>query len=274
MLAASSQFRHQVWLWKMEDGKLLATLEQSGPFFDWSPDSKKLAVAYYNFDLKTPNECGSASNLPSGVRVWSVETNQSLNLLCGYDSPLFGVRWSWDGKTIATSSEDATSTNNVKTQGIVRLSSPAGQEKTRLYVKASFITNLAWSPDGKTLAVTARNGCYDCIVYENGSDGGIVELWNSEGQKLGTVADTSYLLAWSSDGKMLAVASYLRQETSSNGAGSGGGLNSRLIQLVSSDGQLLKTLSGHSQSLTKLAWSPDGKRLASASLDKTVQLWK
>src|SRR5688500_15667527 len=36
---------------------------------------------------------------------------------------------------------------------------------------------------------------------------------------------------------------------------------------------LLKTLGGHTDRINVIAWSPDGKRLASPSHDGTVRLW-
>src|SRR6266568_1326371 len=89
---------------------------------------------------------------------------------------------------------------------------------------AGTVHDLAWSPDGKYIAI--------------GSDNTTVLLWEIATIKniynyTGHITDV-FAVAWSPDGKRIA---------------SGAAVNS-------------------------LAWSPDGKHIASASSDSTVQVWQ
>ena len=46
-----------------------------------------------------------------------------------------------------------------------------------------------------------------------------------------------------------------------------------LIGIVGCGGQETLTLYGHSDSVTSVSFSPDGKRIVSGSHDKTVKVW-
>ncbi|MBM3727266.1 MAG: hypothetical protein FJW40_17810 [Acidobacteria bacterium] len=111
------------------------------------------------------------------------------------------------------------------------------------------IYSLAWSPDGKALAL-----------------GGFTEVRLVEAATRKTLArlsghtDAVRAVAFSQDGSLLAAA-----------GGTPG--KSGEVKLWDRQGTLLRTLQGHSDCIYALAISPDGKLIATASYDKMVKLW-
>ena len=121
----------------------------------------------------------------------------------------------------------------------------AMQEKNRLLGHSSFVSSVAFSPDGKTIAT--------------GSLDKTVKLWNLEGKELQTFKGHSAevsSVAFSPDGKIIVTGS-----------------GDKTVKLWNLEGKELQTFKGHSSGVLSIAFSPDGKTISSGSYDNTVKLW-
>ena len=114
-------------------------------------------------------------------------------------------------------------------------------------VSTGLIRDLAFSPDGQTLA-TANNSS-------------AITIWDSQTGEIrrelrGHNRLVSYL-AFSPDGAKLASASW----------------DSTVVVWDLADSRAMTRLQGHMRSVLSVAFSPDGRRLATSSEDQTVRLW-
>ncbi|MEH2070391.1 MAG: caspase family protein [Nostoc sp.] len=163
---------------------------------------------------------------------------QEQNRLEGHSNYIYSVRFSPDGKTIASASAD----NTVKLWNAV-----TGKEITTLKGHSNFVGGVAFSPDGKTIASASADNT--------------VKLWNTAtGKEITTLKGHSnfvYSVAFSPDGKTIASA----------------GVDKTVKLWNAATGKEITTLKGHSNEVNSVAFSPDGKTIASASADKTVKLW-
>ncbi|MEH1860309.1 MAG: serine/threonine-protein kinase [Nostoc sp.] len=186
------------------------------------------------------------------IKLWDLNTQKVLASLSGHSHAVKSVAFSPDGKILATASDDKT----IKLWEVETL-----KEICILLGHSHAVKSVAFSPDGQILA----SGSWDKTV----------KLWDvNTGTEICTITGHQLQVnsvAFSPQGQLLASASYDR--------------TIRLWQIPVLEGSqrefqnrpcysLLSTLSGHAWAVLTVAFSPNGKILATGSDDNTIKLWE
>lgn len=177
----------------------------------------------------------------SNLELWQQKNDQSKKLvkkIKTHDDTITQIKYSPDGKIIATASWDKT---------IKLWDTKTGKLVATLAGHQDGVNTIAFTADGRTLV--------------SGSEDKTIKIWNVLGKAkliktLQGHTDSIKTVTISSDGQLIASGGYDNQ-----------------IKIWQINGELLQTIAAHKLAITSLAFTPDSNILASASWDNSIKLW-
>jgi WD40 repeat protein/tetratricopeptide (TPR) repeat protein len=254
---ASASLDNTYKIWEASTGKELQTMFADATpnhYILLSPDGQRLASC-------NPNQ--------KTIRVWDTSTGKALFTLHRQTAQIIidtkgrltetamDVVFSPDGQRLASA---ASFDNTVKVWDASN-----GEEVFTLPGLTSGATRLVFSPDGRRLASAGQDGTVKVWMASSGNElltlrghTGVLYhvVFSPDSKRLATAGTDATVKTWELEPPMVAGGEPLGLRTKSE------------------IGQPQLTLRGHRDAVLYVAFSPDGKRLASASFDGTLKVWE
>jgi WD40 repeat protein/S1-C subfamily serine protease len=266
---ASRDADNVIRIWDAHTGDTLLTYREHTKLITgvvWSPDGKWLA----------------SGSTDGQVRVWNASTGKDRFLYKEHLDAVFTVAWSPDGKWLASGSYDQT----------VQVWDANTGERSLIYRgHHNWVARITWSPDSKKIAsgdwgneirIWNADTGLTTLTYNKQSSGIRSIAWSPDGKWIASAAGMYTMNIWNATtGEPLISLNFKKELTfvnsiswSPNSKWIAIGNDNQIVQGIEAlSGKSLFLYRGHSASVTSVAWSPDGTRLASASADKTVNVW-
>jgi WD40 repeat protein len=195
-------------------------------------------VAFSSDGKRIVSGGGGANNAPGDLRVWDANTGQMLMTNTGHFRGVYCLAISPDGTRFVTGGVDK----------LVKLwNFSPGQTIRTLTGHTLSVTGVDFSPDNKRML--------SCSIDQT------IKIWDAAtGQEILSIGPTGCCqnAVFSPDGKRII---------------SSGGRVPEIKVWDAETGKEILTFKGHTDFIYALAVSPNGKRAATASSDRTVRLW-
>ena len=227
------------------NGQQFATTSNQGTVTVWDAGSGQTLLTLAtnagqgNYALAfSPDSQRLATSGPSNTaEVWDVTTGQTLFSLSSHTGPVLAIAFNADGTRLATASADGTAKIWDAT---------TGANQYTVLGHAGALDSVAFSPEGTRLATASVDGALN-----------VWEVAAGRPLHLFTGANATSI-AFSPDGNQLLSAA-----------------GATVTIWDAWAGQALRTLNlvGHTGQILDVAFSPDGTRLATGSLDRRAIVW-